>query len=70
MVATPFPGIQLMNLAGKSIWWELLGQGICVQERTIDTLGRGTDDAVKTDGLGRHVLTPEEEGSPPILYDA
>jgi hypothetical protein len=47
-------GIQVVTLAGKSVWWKPFGQGAGVQESPIDFLRRRAHHAVKPDGVCRH----------------
>ena len=42
-------GIELMNLAGKSMRRQPFGQGIGVQESAIDFFRRGAEHAMETD---------------------
>ena len=44
-------GIQVVNLAGESVWWKPFGHCVGIQERPIDSLRRRTEHAVKPDGI-------------------
>src|SRR5947209_17260442 len=46
----------MVNLARKSVGRKPFGHRVRIEERPIDLLGRGTQHAVKPDGVGRHYL--------------
>jgi hypothetical protein len=49
-------GIQLVNLAGESVWWKPFGHCVRIQERAIDSLRRRTKYTMKSDGVCRHAF--------------
>lgn len=51
LVCAADPGAELMDLAGKAVRRQPLGHGVSVKKRSIDPLGRGTENAMKTDGV-------------------
>src|SRR5438876_1480059 len=46
----------MVNLARKSVGRKPFGHRVRIEERSIDLLGRGTQHAVKPDGVCRHYL--------------
>src|SRR5215813_6847033 len=49
------PGVQMVNLASKSIRREPLGHCIGIEERPIDSFGCCTEHAMEPDGVCLHV---------------
>jgi len=50
--------IEVVHLAGESIRRQPFDHGVCIEERTIDALGRGAKNTVESDGMGircRHI---------------
>jgi hypothetical protein len=47
-------GIEVVNLAGEAVRRKPFGHRIGVEEGAIDSFSRGTEDAVKPDGIWGH----------------
>src|SRR5262249_14936633 len=54
LVCTADFGIQMVNLAREAVRRKPLGHCICIEERTIDRLGRRAEHSVKPDRIGGH----------------
>src|SRR6185369_9982457 len=60
--------VQVIHLAGKTIWWKPFGRGVGIQECFVDALGFRMKHTVQPDGTCGHDHSPRWSGDRDWVY--